>query len=56
VRKKKATGCRQQDAATRTLHHSMQNTGFFGRFAEFLTYKAKQVGKRVVRINESYTT
>ena len=56
VRKKKATGCRKQDAATRTLHHSMQNTGFLGRFAEFLTYKAKQVGKRVVRIDESYTT
>ena len=56
VRKKKATGCRQQDAATRTLNHSMQNTGFLGRFAEFLTYKAKLVGKRVVRIDESYTT
>ncbi|MFX1577385.1 MAG: RNA-guided endonuclease InsQ/TnpB family protein [Promethearchaeota archaeon] len=40
----------------RTLNHSIHNTGFLGRFVEFLTYKAKCVGKRVVRIDESYTT
>ena len=42
--------------AIRTLNHSIQNTGFLGRFAQFLTYKAKKVGKRVIRINEAQTT
>ncbi|MHA2370255.1 MAG: RNA-guided endonuclease InsQ/TnpB family protein [Candidatus Hodarchaeales archaeon] len=42
--------------ATNTLHHSLQNTGFLSRFAEFLTYKAEKLGKRVIRISEAYTT
>jgi len=56
ARKKKPAACPRVDKANRTLNHSLQNTGFLGRFAEFLTYKAKQVGKRVVRIDEAYTT
>jgi len=56
AQKKSASGCQRQDAATRTLHHSLQNTGFLGRFAQFLTYKAKKVGKRVIRIDEAQTT
>jgi putative transposase len=56
ARKKPASGCRQQDAANRTLNHSMQNTGFLGRFVQFLTYKAKKVGKKVIRIDEAQTT
>ena len=56
ARKKRATGCRRRDRALNTLNHSMQNTGSLGRFAEFLTYKAKRIGKRVVRIDESNTT
>ena len=56
ARRKKATGCGWRDKAARTLHHSVQNTGFLGRFVEFLTYKAQRVGKKVLRIDESYTT
>ena len=56
ARKKKATSCGRRDKAVRTLNHSLQNTGSLGRFAEFLTYKAQRVGKRVLRIDESYTT
>ena len=40
----------------RTLNHSVHNTGSLGRFAEFLTYKAKLVGKRVIRTDESHTS
>jgi putative transposase len=53
AQKRRARG---QGKATRTLNHSIQNTGFLGRFAQFLTYKAKKVGKRVIRINEAQTT
>ncbi|MDO8124500.1 MAG: transposase [Candidatus Hermodarchaeota archaeon] len=56
ARKKQVSGCRRQDAATRTLHHSIQNTDFLGRFVQFLTYKAKKVGKRVIRIDETQAT
>ncbi|MFX0079017.1 MAG: RNA-guided endonuclease InsQ/TnpB family protein [Candidatus Hermodarchaeota archaeon] len=56
ARKKRNSGCRQQDAANRTLNHSLQNTGFLGRFVQFLTYKAKKVGKSVIRIDEAQTT
>ena len=27
-----------------------------GRFVEFLTYKAEKIGKRLIRIDESYTS
>ncbi len=56
ARKQRASGRRQQDAAARTLYHSLQNTGFLGRFVQFLTYKAKKVGKSVIRIDEAQTT
>jgi putative transposase len=56
ARKKRVSGSRRQDKANRTLHHSIQNTGFLGRFAQFLTYKAKKVGKSVIRIDEAQTT
>jgi putative transposase len=56
ARKKTATGCPRRDQAMRTLNHSMRNTGSLGRFAQFLTYKARRVGKRVIRIDEAYTT
>jgi putative transposase len=42
--------------ADRTLHHSVQNTGSLGRFAQFVTYKAELAGKRVVRVGEAFTT
>ena len=56
ARKKRTSVCQRQGAANRTLHHSLQNTGFLGRFVQFLTYKAKKVGKRVIRIDEAQTT
>ena len=56
VRKKKGTGSARKTKAQKTLNHSIQNTGSMGRFVEFLSYKAELVGKRVVRIDESYTT
>ena len=56
ARKRASTGNLRLDQAARTLNYSVQNTGFLGRFAEFLTYKAKRVGKRVTRIDEAYST
>ncbi len=42
--------------ATKTLHHSLQNTGSISRFAGYVTYKAEKRGKKVIRIGEDYTT
>ena len=56
ARKKNTTQSPRQNKANKTLNHSMQNTGSLGRFVQFLTYKAKKIGKRVIRIDESYTT
>lgn len=56
ARKKKGTGNARRTKSNKTLNHSIQNTGSLGRFAEFLTYKGKLVGKRVTRIDESFTT
>lgn len=38
------------------LNRATQNTGFLGRFTEFLTYKAELVGKKVIRIDERNTS
>ena len=38
------------------LHRSLHNTGNIFRFVQFLTYKAKLMGKRVIEINERNTT
>ncbi len=56
AKKKKSSGNAQKNKANKTLNHSIYNTGSLGRFVEFLTYKAKLVGKRVIRIDESFTT
>ncbi len=56
IQKRKTTGYPRHNQANRTLNHSLQSTGSLGRFAEFLTYKAERVGKRVTRIDESQTT
>jgi transposase len=34
----------------------MQNTGSLSRFVQYLTYKARKMGKRLISIDESYTT
>jgi len=36
----------------KSRHRSMQNSGSIARFARFLAYKAKKVGKKVIRISE----
>ena len=56
AKKRKGTGNGRKTKARKTLNHSMQNTGSLGRFAQFLTYKAEMVGKRIIRIDESYTS
>jgi len=56
AKKQKCSGNGRITKARKTLNHSMQNTGSLGRFARFLTYKAELVGKRIIRIDESYTT
>jgi putative transposase len=56
AKKKKGTGNAKKTKANKTLNHSLQNTGTLGRFTQFLTYKAEKVGKRVIEIDESYTS
>lgn len=56
AKKKKSMGNAQKNKANKTLNYSVNNTGSLGRFVEFLIYKARLVGKRVIRIDESYTT
>ncbi len=38
AKKKKGTGNAKKTKAKKTLNHSVQNTGYMSRFAEFLTY------------------
>jgi len=40
----------------RSLNRSTQNQGYLSRFIEFLAYKAELIGKRVIKIDESYTS
>ena len=56
ARKKRKSTSPRQNKANKTLNHSIQNTGSLGRFVQFLTYKAQKRGKRVIRIDDSYTT
>lgn len=56
ARKKNGTGTPRVKKAGKTLHHSLQSTGSMGRFARFLTYKALKAGKRIIEIDESFTT
>ncbi|MCK5050068.1 MAG: transposase, partial [Candidatus Heimdallarchaeota archaeon] len=53
---KKVNGSSKANKTKKTLNHSLQNTGSMSRFTEFLTYKAKKVGKRVIEISERNTT
>lgn len=40
----------------RAMNRSTQNQGYLSRFIEFLTYKAELRGKKVIKIDESYTS
>jgi putative transposase len=50
--KKISKGNKYQTSVNRGVH----NTGHLGRFVELLTYKAMLIGKRVITIDERYTT
>jgi putative transposase len=56
AKRQKGTGNGRITKTRKTLHHSIYNTGSLERFAQFLTYKAERVGKRVIRIDESHTS
>ena len=56
AKKKQGTGNAQQTKANKTLNFSLQNTGTMARFIELVTYKAEKLGKRVIPIDEAYTT
>ncbi|MHA2296404.1 MAG: RNA-guided endonuclease InsQ/TnpB family protein [Candidatus Hodarchaeales archaeon] len=40
----------------RGVNRSVHNTGHLGRFVQFLTYKARKMGKRTIEIDERHTT
>ena len=42
--------------ASKGLNRSTQNTGYLSQFVGFLTYKAQLAGKKVIRIDERYTS
>lgn len=54
--KKMAKSKKGKGKRKRGLNRSTQNQGFLSRFIGFLTYKAEKVGKRVIKIDESYTS
>ena len=49
-------GMAQSPKATNGLNRSTQNNGHLSRFVRFLTYKAELAGKKVIEIDESYTS
>ncbi len=49
-------GMAQSPKATNGLNRSTQNNGHLSRFVRFLTYKAELAGKKVIKIDESYTS
>ncbi|WP_410509975.1 transposase [Methanosarcina hadiensis] len=40
----------------RAMNRSTQNQGYLSRFIEFLAYKAELIGKKIIKIDESYTS
>jgi len=54
--KKMAQSKKLKGKRKRAMNRSTQNQGYLSRFIEFLTYKAELIGKRVTKIDESYTS
>ena len=54
--KNMAQSKKQKGKKKRAQNRSSQNQGYLSRFIEFLTYKAELIGKRVIKIDESYTS
>lgn len=46
----------QSSSASNGLNRSVQGGGYLGRFVRFLAYKAELAGKKVIEIDESYTS
>jgi putative transposase len=46
----------QSKKATKSLNRSTQNNGYLSQFVRFLTYKASLAGKKVIEIDERYTS
>jgi putative transposase len=42
--------------AKKSLNRSTQNNGYLSQFVGFLTYKAALIGKKVIEVNERYTS
>jgi len=40
----------------RSMNRSTPNQGYLSRFIEFLAYKAELIGKKLIKIDESYTS
>jgi len=53
---KTKTSTANKQKNNKTLNYSLQNTGYMSRFAKWLTYKAEKIGKKVITIDEAYTT
>jgi len=54
-KKKKGSGNSKENKKNKTINRR-NLSGSLGRFTEFLTYKAERIGKRVIKIDESYTS
>ena len=54
--KNMAQSKKQKGKKKRAMNRSTQNQGYLSRFIEFLTYKAELIGKRIIKIDESYTS
>ena len=54
--KNMAQSKKQKGKRKRAMNRSTQNQGYLSRFIEFLAYKAELIGKRVIKIDESYTS
>jgi putative transposase len=55
AKKKKGTGKKWKNKANKTLNRRVLS-GAMGLFVQFLTYKAQKIGKKIIKIDESYTT
>lgn len=54
--KNMAQSKKQKGKRKRAQNRSTQNQGYLSRFIGFLAYKAELIGKRVIKIDESYTS
>jgi putative transposase len=46
----------QNNQTCNSIHRGVHNTGTFHRFINMLIYKSQRIGKRVIKLDEAYTT